>query len=225
MASDFGTLSMTQRNPSQTMVWKMLAKKIATTLRCGLPGIITAFDPATQYCTVQLVMGERVLQPDASLELTSIPALQDVLLMLPGDANWCLTFPSVVGSECYVLFADMCINDWSTNGMQQDSSGKLVPCKQELVRRHDLSDGFAVLAPRSQPKRIANYSTTNVELRSMDGNTKIALTNSGTVLLKGTGLEIDGTEGNVVPGTTTSTMCIPITLNGVIYYVRLSTTP
>jgi hypothetical protein len=221
-----GSPSVAERTSQQSIVFKTLAKRIASTLRCGLPGIITDFNPTTQYAKVLLAIKENVLKATGLVVPTPIPILEDVLVILPGDANWCLTFPSLVNSECYVCFADMCINEWSTYGFQKNINGNWVPRNQEVQRRHDLSDGFAILAPRSQKTRIPNYSTTNVELRSMDGNTKLALTNSGTVLMKGTGLEIDGTGGIIVkPGTTPSNACIAVTINGVVYYIRLSATP
>jgi hypothetical protein len=207
------------------LVYKAIIRRVSTYLRCGLPGIIKSFNPTTQYASVQLAIAENVRQPDGSKLPTELPLLDDVLVLLPGDSNYCMTFPSLVGSECYVCFADMCINAWATNGFE-NNQGRTVAQKQELERRHDLSDGFAILAPRSQPNRIPNYSTTALEIRTMDGTAKIALTNSGTVLLKGTGLEIDGTGGIIVkPGTTPSNACIAVTINSVPYYIRLSTTP
>ena len=221
-----GTTTIAERTQSQALVFKTLAKNIARKLRCGLPGVIREFDPVTQYATVRLALTENLLASYGRRKTpTSIKDLYDVLVLFPGDVNWCLTFPSVVGAECYVCFADMCINAWATYGFK-DPNGKLLPQDQEIERRHDLSDGFAILSPRSQPNRIPSFSTNNVELRSMDGNTKLALTPAGTVILKGSGLEIDGTGGVIVkPGNTPSTASIQVTINGVVWYVRSSSAP
>lgn len=266
------TLSVAERTQARSLVFKTLAKRIAATLRSGLPGVITAFDPATQKASIQLAIVERIINATGGFTPTSLPILQDVLVLFPGDAQWCLTFPNLVGTECYVCFADMCVNAWKTHGMQQDSNGKYVPVAEEIPRRHDLSDGFAILCPRSQPNAIANYSTNAVELRSMDGNTKISMdangnivinssnssggisitgagntsitssgdtsiNSNGNILIKasgtltlegdatGAGLEFAGTSGVIQTGTTQSKNAIPILIDGVTWYVRLSELP
>lgn len=220
-----GSASLPERTHPQSLVFKALAKRIAATTRCGLPGMIVDFDPVTQYAQVRLAIKERVIQPTGGTEDVQIGDLYDVLVLFPGDVNWCLTFPTVIGSECYVCFADMCINAWATHGMQKDSNGHWIAQKQETVRRHNLSDGFAILAPRSQPNAIPNYSTSELELRSMDGSCKIGLAPDGTITLTGSKLNI--AQGTIItrPGNTPSTLCIPVTINGIVYYIRLSTAP
>ncbi|WP_457849452.1 hypothetical protein, partial [Staphylococcus aureus] len=51
------------------------------------------------------------------------------------------------------------------------------------MRMHDLSDGFAILGFRSQPRALSNISTTSAQLRSDDGATFIDL-NPGTGEIK-----------------------------------------
>jgi hypothetical protein len=217
-----GTATVAERTHRQSLVFKALAKRIAGTLRCGLPGIITRFDPVKQYASVRLVITENLIKATGGVEPKAIPDLEDVLVLFPGDANWCLTFPTVVGCECYVCFADMCINQWATFGCLGSNTDP-VPRNQELQRRHDLSDGFAILAPRSQPNTIPSFSTTSVELRSMDNSTKLQMDKANGIQLKTNHLSIAG----IVPiaGTTTSTFGLPVSINGIIYYIRLSTTP
>src|SRR5215469_9766926 len=125
--STLGTSTVAERTRQQSLVFKALAKRIAVTLRCGLPGIITHFDPATQYVSVQLAIAENLINPTGGTTPLTIPELNDVILMLPGDAGWCLTFPNIVGAECYVCFADMCINAWSTLGLQANPKGGYFP--------------------------------------------------------------------------------------------------
>jgi hypothetical protein len=218
-----GSPSVAERTSQQSLVFKTLAKRIASTLRCGLPGIITDFNPATQYAKVLLAITENLLKATGLVLPTPIPVLEDVLVILPGDANWCLTFPSLVNSECYVCFADMCINEWSTHGFQKNVNGNWVARNQEVQRRHDLSDGFAILAPRSQKTVIPNYSTTKVELRSMDNATKITLSEANGIQLIGDHLELDfGTP--VVSSSVNDKYALPVLINGVTWYLRLSDT-
>lgn len=217
-----GTPTVPERLADPNLLWKSICKRVAYTLRVGLPGKIVAFDSVTQYCVIELQITENVIINEV-ISAMPIPNLHDVLLMLPGDSNWCITFPSLIGAECLVLFADMCISAWSTNGGVQN---------QEVTRRHSLSDGFAVLCPRSQPNIITNYSTTALEIRSLDNTVKIGLTESGitvttplmTVLSK---LVANSLATTQIPtaSTTSSDHSVPIVFNGVTYYMRLSTTP
>lgn len=218
--ADVGTASVAERVYRPSLVFKTLAKRIAATTRCGLPGVIIAFDPIKQYATVRLLITENIIKATGGVEPVAIPDLEDVLVMFPGDANWCLTFPSLVGCECYVCFADMCINNWATFGWKGDKQAQ----NQQLQRRHDLSDGFAILAPRSNPNTIPSFSTTAVELRSMDNGTKIQIDQTNGIQFKTNHL---GISGSLVPiaGTTTSTFGLPIKINGITYYIRLSTAP
>lgn len=209
MSNFVGTPTIPERLHSQAIVFKAMAKRLAQTLRCGLPGKITAFDPNTQYASVQLTITENINgQP------TPIPVLDDVLVLFPGDAAWCITFPSLIGAECYVCFADMCISAWATNGGVQN---------QEATRRHDLSDGFAILSPRSQPNVIQNYSTTALEIRSLDNATKISMDATNGIVLKGSKLQISGPTP--VASVSSPDHSLPITVNGVTYYLKLSTAP
>jgi Phage protein Gp138 N-terminal domain len=74
------------------------------------------------------------------------------------------------GDECLVIFADYCIDAW----WQSRGTGNV----QLDKRRHDLSDGFALIGPWSQPHKIASYSTSAAELRSLDGTVKLAISGS-----------------------------------------------
>jgi hypothetical protein len=235
-----GTATVSERLASPDVLWKAIARRISYSLRCGLPGVITAFNPVTQYVSVQLLITEKIF---INQEMTqkSIPVLNDVLLLLPGDTNWCITFPSLIGAECYVCFADMCINAWATNG---PGAAPNQAQNQEINRRHDLSDGFAILRPRSKPNAITEYSTTAMEIRSADNTVKIALTESEIscttpLLTVDAPMNVNGkvtvtdellanslgTTQTPVASTTSSDHSVPIALNGVTYYIRLSVTP
>lgn len=50
---------------------------------------------------------------------------------------------------------------------------------------HDLSDGFAILAPTSQPRTFANISAANVQLRDQSGSTFVEITPDGKARIVG----------------------------------------
>jgi hypothetical protein len=91
------------------------------------------------------------------------------------------------GDECLVIFADMCIDAWWSNGGIQNQIER---------RRHDLSDAICIPGIWSQKKKISGYSTTSAQLRTEDGSQKIDIspsniTISGNVDLTGT-VKING---------------------------------
>ena len=66
-------------------------------------------------------------------------------MVFPGGGGWSITFPVSKGDEALVVFASRCIDDWWQSGgvgIQPD------------LRMHDLSDGFAIIGPRSQPRKL-----------------------------------------------------------------------
>lgn len=216
-----GTPTVPERVADPNLLWKSICKRVAYTLRVGLPGKIVAFDSVKQYAVVRLMITENVIINEV-IQAMPIPDLADILVMFPGDSDWCITFPSLIGAECLVMFADMCISAWATNGPSKDTNGNPTqPQNQEATRRHSLSDGFAVLCPRSQPNAIADYSTDAMEIRSMDNTVKIALSESGIALTS----PLISWNQNPVPSSTPSDFTVPITLDGVVFYLKLSSTP
>jgi predicted transcriptional regulator len=85
-----------------------------------------------------------------------------------------LTFPVKAGDEVLIVFASRCIDSWWQSG------GVQVPIEE---RMHDLSDGFAILSPTSQPKKLSSVSTSNAQLRTESGGTYIEVTPNGKIRL------------------------------------------
>lgn len=135
-------------------------------LRVAIPGIIHEFDPTTQTVSVQPALTENILNPDLSTSSVGLPLLVDVPIVLPRAGGYVLTMPVQKGDECLVVFGDMCIDAWFSYGGVQNQLEK---------RRHDLSDGFAILGAWSQPRVVENYSTTSAQLRADDGSAYISL--------------------------------------------------
>ncbi|ENK0558907.1 hypothetical protein AB2T19_003759 [Clostridium botulinum] len=149
---------------SDTEMFRSMGDSWQNVLRVACPGIIQSFDSETQTVTVQLALREHITKPDSTKEWVNLPLLLDVPIVIPRAGGYCLTMPIQQGDECLVIFADMCIDSWFTYGGLQNQIEK---------RRHDLSDGFAILGVWSQPQKILNYSMNSAQLRSLDGNTVI----------------------------------------------------
>ena len=138
-----------------------LKKQVSSVLRVALPGTVESFDAETVTAAIQLgILGL------SDGESTALSVLNDVPVMFPRGGGCSLTFPVNKGDECLVIFADRSIDFWWQSGGIQEPVDD---------RMHDLSDAFCIVGPQSQAKKISGISTSEVELRSDDGGTKLSL--------------------------------------------------
>jgi hypothetical protein len=165
-------LSIQERLGLHTEPIEGAAWQWACALRCAIPGIVQSFDPVKQTCVVQIAIQERIAPPltpgvtGAPPDWETINPLQDVPIIMMRVPGWSITLPIVAGTECLLIFADMCIDGWWQSGGLQPQMDR---------RRHDLSDAFALFGPWSQPHKLANYSTTSMQIRSDDQSILIDL--------------------------------------------------
>ena len=137
-------------------------------LRVAAPGIVRSVDYARQTCTVQLAIRERMNRAGV-LEWAEIPILPDVPFFVYSGGGYCLTLPIQPGDDCLVVFGDNCMDAWWQNGGVQNQVEK---------RRHDLSDGFALVGFRSQPGVVGGYSAGTAQLRNVSGDAYIEISGS-----------------------------------------------
>jgi hypothetical protein len=174
----------------------------ACMLRCAVPGIVVSFDPVKQTCIVQPAIQEMVLLPPPPTQQVTNPGstqniptsvtiepIQDVPIMMMRVPGWSMTFPITKGTECLLIFSDMCIDGWWQNGGINPQYDR---------RRHDLSDAFAWFGPWSQPNVLPNYSTSSVQIRSDDQTVLIDLA-SGAITVTASSVEIKAHGGAVKP--------------------------
>lgn len=166
--------------------------KVKNDIRVACPGIVQAFDPVEQTVTVQPAIRERVHDKDGNVSFVNLPLLVDVPVHWPRAGGLVLTFPISQGNECLVIFGDQCMDTWWSNGGVQNPIEK---------RRHDLSDGYAIVGLTSQHNPISNYSTTAAQLRTEDGSTSVSVS-EGVITLTAATVTV---EGNLtVSGTLTN---------------------
>ena len=151
-------------------------------LRVASPGIVQSFNAKEQTVTVKISIREKRVKPDGTEVWEDIPPLVDVPVVFPRGGGYVLTFPVQPGDECLVVFGDSCMDAWWQSGGIQNQ----IDC-----RRHDLSDGYAILGPWSQPRTISGYSTSSVQLRTESGGACIEISGdtinikAGTINIKG----------------------------------------
>lgn len=140
----------------------------------AMPGIIEAVDLVAMTCSIQPSIQGVVANEDGSTENVNMPLLIHVPICFPQAGGFVMTFPMVPGDEVLVVFASRCIDSWWQSG------GIGV---QSEVRMHDLSDGFAIPGPFSQPNVIPSISTTGAQLRNRAGTTYVEISADGGIKL------------------------------------------
>jgi len=155
---------------------RMALESYASQLWTALPASVVSVNLGAQTVSVQPTIQGSVADPAGNVRLVNLPLLVDVPLVWPKAGGFALTFPVAPGDEVLVVFACRCIDSWWQSG------GIGAPAE---ARMHDLSDGFAILAPTSQPKKLTNVSSTNVQLRNYAGNTLVEITPDGKANITG----------------------------------------
>lgn len=140
----------------------------------SLPGVVTRVDLVKQTVEVQPTIQGVMTDRNNEASNVNMPILADVPIVWPRAGGFALTFPVKVGDEVLVVFASRAIDSWW-------QSGGIGP--QIEARMHDLSDGFAILAPTSQPKKLPNVKASAVQLRNESGNAYIEITEDGDINL------------------------------------------
>lgn len=156
----------------------------------ALPCTIVSFNAATMTCQAQPLLQGSVRQQDGTIVTVNMPLLLDVPVIFPGGGGFTLTFPIAAGDEALVVFASRCIDSWWQLGPSTDPAGPGRP--QAEIRMHDLSDGFAIVGPRSLPRALSSVSTTATQLRSDDGATMVEVS-SGKIRLQAAQVEVHAT--------------------------------
>lgn len=155
----------------------------------ALPGVVAAVNLAAQTLSVQPTVQGSVASPDGAKQLVNLPLLVDVPIVWPRAGGFALTFPIAAGDEVLVVFASRCIDSWWQSG------GIGAPAE---ARMHDLSDGFAILAPTSQPKKLPGVSSTNVQLRDEAGTTYVEITPDGKArVVAATQIDVEAPTVNI----------------------------
>lgn len=183
----------------QSEVFRKMLDQFAVRMRVACPGIIKSFDPVAQTVEVDLAITEDVVV-NGKVEQIKVSVLVDVPILVPRAGNFILTMPVTAGDECLVVFGDNCMDAWWQNGCPKDANGEYISQNQIDKRRHDLSDGFAILGIWSQPNKIVNYSITTSQLRSLDGTTYIEVAQTAVNIVGAQEVNIQAAGKTVIEG-------------------------
>jgi hypothetical protein len=161
---------------------------IMAQIHVAMPGIIESFDPLSQTAVIRPALREGIKDaPSALVQDVELPLLADVPVAIPRGGGYCVTLPVKPGDECLVIFADSCIDAWWAYAGVQNQAER---------RRHDLSDAIAVIGITSQPRRLPDYPTDRMTLRSEAGSSLIEVTEN-TIKLSEKDIAVEITEEGV----------------------------
>jgi len=187
-------------------------EKLSNRIRVAVPGIIQSFDANTQLVAVKPAIREMLSFNGKPFEHISLPDLMMVPIILPRAGDFIITLPVTIGDECLVIFGDMCYDTWWENGKVGN---------QIDLRRHDLSDGFAILGPWSSPRKISDYSTDSVQIRNEDKTSyvevkedTINIITTSEVNVEAPTVNVDTEEANVTASDVTINGSSTVDING-----------
>lgn len=155
----------------------------------ALPGIVRDVDRSKGTVSVEPTIQAKFTDENGAARWISIPLLVDVPIVFPSGGGFTLTFPIADGDECLVVFSSRCIDAWWDSGKVSIQSD---------LRMHDLSDGFAIVGPRSRPKALnPAIAAAAVELRNNAKSAYISIDSAGAVRIDTTGDVNVFASGNV----------------------------
>ncbi len=149
-----------ERAPDPVEAQRRREDNLSASIRVAIPAKIVEWFPEKQTITAQPLIREKIKDLlTGAIAWMELPQLHDVPVSFPQGQNFCLTFPVEVDDEVLIVFNDLSIESWQELGEIQNWVDK---------RRHDLSDGIALLGVNSKPNIIEHIATDAAELRTKD---------------------------------------------------------
>lgn len=166
-------------------------------INTALPGVIDAFDAATQTATVIPAIKMRV-NVDGTESFMDLPPIINAPLIFPfaSTAGFALTLPVKKGDPCIILFSQRSIDNW------HDKGGIQPPEEGVASRHHDLTDALVLMAASPLPDVLGAWEADGVELRNREKTTRVTVKDTTVVAAAGTSiltLNVNGTATLVAP--------------------------
>ena len=201
-------ISRAEREDAREASYRDLITAARMDMHTSMPGIIQSFDPVRMTCSVQPAIRGAIVAPSGRAEAVDLPLLVDCPVVFPGGGGYILTYPLQPGDEALIIIAERCIDAWWQSGGVQAAAE---------YRLQDLSDGFVIPGPRSQPHVITGgVGMTGAELRTDTGTTLLRL--------KGDSIEIVA-PGGITMTTPTLTVTGDVISGGISYLGHTHTCP
>ena len=176
-------ISRAEREDVREASYRDLITAARMDLHTAMPGIIQSFDATRMTCTIQPAIRGAIITPNGRAEAADLPLLVDCPVVFPGGGGYILTYPLKAGDEALIIIAERCIDAWWQSGGVQAAAE---------YRLQDLSDGFVIPGPRSQPHVVTGgVGMTGAELRTDNGTTVLRLKGTAVEVLAPGGVTLD----------------------------------
>ena len=176
-------ISRAEREDVREASYRDLITAARMDMHTAMPGIIQSFDPVRMTCTVQPAIRGAIVAPSGRAEAADLPLLVDCPVVFPGGGGYVLTYPLQAGDEALIVIAERCIDAWWQSGGVQAAAE---------YRLQDLSDGFVIPGPRSQPHVVTGgVGMTGAELRTDSGTTVLRLKGMAVEVVAPGGVTLD----------------------------------
>lgn len=139
-------------------------------LHTCLPAIIQSIDTVEQTVDAQPTIKRKIKNI-----LEDLPLLTGVPIRFPKCSDFSMTWPIKTGDYVMIIFAERSIDNWLINGGLQNPGD---------IRKHSLSDAFAIPMMYPQTDKITSFDDTNLQIRTTTGK-GITLTPAGVLELNG----------------------------------------
>jgi hypothetical protein len=188
-----GFINLADRLKTFQKQWTRLRWQLMCDLKVAVPAVVVSFNPDTQCIRAQVAIEENLNINSVSTP-SAIPILggaqegdEDIPVVFFRSGGIGITFPVQPGDECLLIFSDMPIDSWWQSGGTNNV--------QVMRRRHNISDGFAIVGIWSQPNVLPNYSESTAQLRTDSGDTYLEVI-EGNVNVEGNLNASNGATGS-----------------------------
>ena len=190
-------------------------QEIKNELNVCLVGIIESFNSTEQTASINIAF-KKVLKAGNPLEnglvtdkIIEYPLLVRCPVVILNGGGGHITFPIAKGDVCLVFFCDKDMDNWF-------ASGAILPPNSERI--HDISDGFALVGPKSLKASLSGYLSDTVELYSaammrLKALEAMDIVSSADVILRGSELALGMPTDSVPQGSTTEVRRIWVVTN------------
>lgn len=166
-----------------------LVKELVDNWRVAFIARVTSFDAEKQTVDVTPVMTEPTYLPSGAVGNMEWPPIHRVPVTTIGYGSWQLTMPVEVGSDVLIVCTDLEFQEWYKRNQVTNKSRK---------EYHTLNNAIAVAGIKSSLNPIPNYSITGPEIRNVNGQFSLSITEESLRLKIGGKLSLDITGDNVI---------------------------
>ena len=162
---------MANQSPAPETVIAKAMRVALRSVRVALPGRIQTYDASTCQADVQPLIQEAQADFDGTVTTGPLPVVPHVPVLFMGGGGNRTTYPVKPGDTCLLIFSSSSLDRWL-------ALGGLVDPQDD--RRHDISDGIALVGLTAFPNATPASTTATVlegliQLGSQSASAPVAL--------------------------------------------------